>query len=108
MPTHTYGQLAEYGRTRQLAAERGWFVLENDSLAATISPERRFRAFGDALLSVSDPARRSTREAEAQFSRMTKLSHRLWLAVRRNGQSLTTPTMRWRTTLCSRDDTFMP
>jgi dTDP-4-amino-4,6-dideoxygalactose transaminase len=50
MPTHTYGQLAEYGRTRQLAAERGWFVLENDSLAATISREHRFRAFGDALL----------------------------------------------------------
>jgi dTDP-4-amino-4,6-dideoxygalactose transaminase len=50
MPTHIYGQLAEYGRTRRLAAERGWFVLENDSLAATISPERRFRAFGDALL----------------------------------------------------------
>jgi dTDP-4-amino-4,6-dideoxygalactose transaminase len=50
MPTHSYGQLAEYGRTRRLAAERGWFVLENDSLAATISAGRDFRAFGDALL----------------------------------------------------------
>ena len=50
MPTHLYGQLADYGQTRRLVEERGWFILENDSLAATISSNRQIRAFGDALL----------------------------------------------------------
>jgi dTDP-4-amino-4,6-dideoxygalactose transaminase len=50
MPAHLYGQLADYTRTRRLAAERGWFILENDSLAATITSERKFCTFGDALL----------------------------------------------------------
>ena len=51
MPTHAYGMVAEYPRSRQLAAERGWFVLENDSLgAATTFPNGIRRAFGDALL----------------------------------------------------------
>lgn len=50
MPTHLYGQVADYDLTRRLAAERGWFIFENDSLAATISSKRQFRTFGDALL----------------------------------------------------------
>ena len=50
MPTHLYGQLADYSRTRRLVAERGWFLLENDSLAATVSQRGEIRAFGDALL----------------------------------------------------------
>lgn len=50
MPTHLYGQLATYERTRRVAAERGWFVLENDSQAATIGLGRQSRSPGGALL----------------------------------------------------------
>jgi dTDP-4-amino-4,6-dideoxygalactose transaminase len=49
MPTHLYGSVTGYPKTRQLAAERGWFVLENDSLGATLSMQRQ-AGLGDALL----------------------------------------------------------
>lgn len=48
MPTHLYGMWADYSRTRRVASERGWFVLENDSLGASIGVTRR--AASNALL----------------------------------------------------------
>jgi dTDP-4-amino-4,6-dideoxygalactose transaminase len=48
MPTHLYGMWADYPLSRQAALERGWFVLENDSLAASIGLKRR--SSSDALL----------------------------------------------------------
>jgi dTDP-4-amino-4,6-dideoxygalactose transaminase len=48
MPTHLYGMWSDYPRTRRIASQRGWFVLENDSLAASISLRRE--GASDALL----------------------------------------------------------
>jgi dTDP-4-amino-4,6-dideoxygalactose transaminase len=48
MPTHLYGMWSNYPRTRQSASERGWFLLENDSLASSI--DLRQKNMGDALL----------------------------------------------------------
>ena len=48
MPTHLYGMWSNYPRTRQSASERGWFLLENDSLASSI--DLRQKNTGDALL----------------------------------------------------------
>jgi dTDP-4-amino-4,6-dideoxygalactose transaminase len=48
MPTHLYGMWSNYPRTRRSASERGWFLLENDSLAASI--DLRQKNTGDALL----------------------------------------------------------
>lgn len=50
MPTHLYGMRADYTETRRLAAAKGWFVLENDTLATAAAPDGVRRAFGDALL----------------------------------------------------------
>jgi dTDP-4-amino-4,6-dideoxygalactose transaminase len=50
MPVHMYGMLGNYEQTYRAAANRSWFVLENDSLAATIGLDRERRASGDALL----------------------------------------------------------
>jgi dTDP-4-amino-4,6-dideoxygalactose transaminase len=48
MPTHLYGMWADYPRTRRVASERGWFILENDSLGASIGLASR--AASNALL----------------------------------------------------------
>lgn len=48
MPTHLYGMLGDYRKARRAASEQSWFVLENDSLAATIGLNHRGSA--DALL----------------------------------------------------------
>ena len=50
MPTHLYGQLADYGRTQEYAARNGWFLLENDTLCAARVTSRHQAAFGQALL----------------------------------------------------------
>lgn len=46
--THLYGFLAEAGRTVQAARRRGWFVVANDTLAATAAAGQA--AEGDAVL----------------------------------------------------------
>ena len=50
MPTHLYGLRDDYPETRRVAAQAGWFVLENDTLASARVRENRRIAFGDALL----------------------------------------------------------
>jgi dTDP-4-amino-4,6-dideoxygalactose transaminase len=50
MPTHLYGMHADYDVTRKLASERGWFIIENDSLGATRMRGSGREAFGNALL----------------------------------------------------------
>ena len=48
MPVHLYGMWSNYPRTRRSASERGWLLLENDSLAASIDLQQRTTS--DALL----------------------------------------------------------
>ena len=50
MPTHLYGAWSDYAATCRLAAERGWAVLENDSLAALPLAGEGVAAIGDAVL----------------------------------------------------------
>lgn len=108
MPTHIYGQLAEYRRTRRLAAERGWFVLENDSLAATISAGRDYRAYGDALLVSFGSGKTIDAGGGGAILTNDKALASALTGARCNGRSLTRLTMLWRITWCSHDDTFMP
>lgn len=52
MPTHLYGFVQEYPETLVAAKAKGWFVLENDTLAtkARLDASAPQRAFGDALV----------------------------------------------------------
>jgi len=50
MPTHLYGLFGEYQETRKAALRLGWFVVENDTCAATLVNGTGRRAIGDALL----------------------------------------------------------
>lgn len=52
MPAHLYGFVEDYPKTRAAAADAGWFVLENDSMAAKARLDKNDpgAVFGDALL----------------------------------------------------------
>lgn len=50
MPAHLYGQWSAYPETARLAREKGWFLLENDSLATLAVGGGARAAVGDAVL----------------------------------------------------------
>lgn len=50
MPSHLYGQLSSYKKSKLYSSNNNWFVLENDTLCAARISNNRRKAFGDALL----------------------------------------------------------